>query len=357
MAFPQVVATNGGEQGSLSQSHTINLPANIASGNLLIILFKCRASTTISWPAGWTEIFQDDGGRTQKLGACYKVAEGNEGATALITTSGNVRSAHISYRITNYSGAPEAGTVSDATGSTPNPPSLSPSWGQADSLWLAICGWSRATSATLSSYPSNYTDGHNYYNSSTSGCGIASAQRELNASSEDPGTFGLSASAIWLANTIAIKPEVVTEKSDSDAIGVVEGTPTLQATLSESDSITAAETTLPLTAQLASEEQVSLVELTPSIEAALMSGDSAYIEELVIELSTGVAPQKRLLIIRHPALLKVAIVRYGNIVASWDALSNLDEERITKELMVDALIGDEIEVTTLPGLLFKRLVG
>jgi hypothetical protein len=34
----------------------------------------------------------------------------------------------------------------------------------------------------------------------------SSAQRELEAASDDPGTFALSASVQWAANTVAVRP-------------------------------------------------------------------------------------------------------------------------------------------------------
>jgi hypothetical protein len=100
----------------------------------------------------------------------------------------------------------------EATGSTaPNPPSLTPSWGAADTLWLAVTGWSEGT-ITASAFPTNYT------NTGQNGTGVAGSEgvsigwgfRELNAASEDPGTFTLGSAANWVAFTIAIRPAATT---------------------------------------------------------------------------------------------------------------------------------------------------
>ncbi|MBA7703577.1 hypothetical protein ES703_112363 [subsurface metagenome] len=113
-------------------------------------------------------------------------------------------SAHTSYRITNYSGIPEVEISSQGTGGSPNPPSLSPSWGALDTLWLACCGYD--TNLTVTAYPTNYTNGRNDYADDAQGCGVGTARRELNASSEDPSAFTISSPEYWIANTVAVQP-------------------------------------------------------------------------------------------------------------------------------------------------------
>lgn len=58
----------------------------------------------------------------------------------------------------------------------------------------------------------------------------------------------------------------------------------------------------------------------------------------------------RALSVRHPALLTVVHRREGNIIYEEDTLSSLDEEYITSQVGLDVLVGDSIEVTTLPGI-------
>lgn len=204
--FPVVAAENGGNNTSDSTEHTVNLPSGIQSGDLLLVIFNADSTPTITFPEGWTQLFQTLGPTTYKhmFGAWYRIADGEEGATITVTTSASEQSAHTSYRITDYSGTPEVGTSSATFNSSPNPPSLAPSWGAKDTLWFAVCGY--GNNYTITAYPTDYTDGRNDYADSTHGCGVGSARRELNAASEDPGTFTLSGDMRWVANTVAIQP-------------------------------------------------------------------------------------------------------------------------------------------------------
>lgn len=99
---------------------------------------------------------------------------------------------------------PEIGTAATGASTLPNPPTLTPSWGAADTLWLVVAGASGAV--TASAYPTNYTDGNDDATSSGTAASIASARRALNAATEDPGTFTISASTNWVAQTLAVRP-------------------------------------------------------------------------------------------------------------------------------------------------------
>ena len=209
MAFPTVAATNGGNVTADSTSHTVNLPGGISAGDLLIAIFAVDDTPTITWPAGWTQLAEDVGALSEVTASIYyREADGTEGASITVTTDVSEGSAHTTYRITDWHGtsAPEISAVSSDATSTPDPNSLSPSWGAEDTLWLAVvCYW--PGSRTVSSYPTNYTDGINDRWSSSSGTGVGSGRRELNSSSEDPGTFTLSASARNASYVIGVRPE------------------------------------------------------------------------------------------------------------------------------------------------------
>ena len=205
MAFPQVAAVNGGGNTTNTTSHTVNLPSGIVSGNLLLVFFASDGTPTITFPSGWTQLFQTAGGTDVKFGAWYRIADGTEGATITVTTSASECSNHTSYRITGYSGTPEVGTSATGNSTTPNPPSLTPSWGAKDTLWFACQGNDGSTATTA--YPTNYTNGRNDNNSvSDPTASVATARRELNAASEDPGTFTIATARNWVANTVAVKP-------------------------------------------------------------------------------------------------------------------------------------------------------
>ena len=208
--FPTIAATNTSTVNTETTSHTVNLPSSIVSEDLLIVFFEAYSSTaspTVTWPSGWTQLFQTAHSTYYTFTAAYRVADGTEEATISVTTSSNSVSAHDAYRITGYGVVPEAGTT--ATGSNvtpPDPPSLAPSWGTWNTLWLAVTGYGTISSRYVTAYPTNYTLNQLNPKSTTANYpGVGSAGRQLNVASEDPGTFTLNGSAYWAANTIAIQ--------------------------------------------------------------------------------------------------------------------------------------------------------
>lgn len=208
MAFPVVATTNTSNQ-TAGTSHTVNLPASISAGDLLIVFFVNEDDTTVTTPTGWTllKAMLETGAATNKMSIFYKVATGAEGATLSITTSSSRVSSHISYKITGYTGAPQVSTGATSTSGNPNPDSLTPSGGAKDYLWIAACS-TRFTSGAISSYPTNYS-GSNLNSRITGALGgsnVAVGTRNLNASSEDPGTFDFPTNQYWTACTIAIEP-------------------------------------------------------------------------------------------------------------------------------------------------------
>jgi CheY-like chemotaxis protein len=204
--FPAVQATNTSGETTDTTSHTVSMPANINAGDLLIVFFSCDGVETVTWPTGdgWASIFHDTNLMTLDIG--YKIADGTEGATITVTTGTTEQSAHISYRITGHdkSQAPEVSTGATGNSTAPNPDSLTPTGGAKDYLWIAVEGNNNASAA--SAYPSNYTNGQTNAVGDSGGANVAVARRELNASSEDPGTF-TTPSERWVACTVAVQPQ------------------------------------------------------------------------------------------------------------------------------------------------------
>lgn len=198
MTFPTVQATNTGVgTASTNTAHVANMPAGIAAGDLLIMVIGSPvAPGTISCP-GWTFFSTESDGANANMAFAYKTATGSEGATQAITTVNSVRLAFITYRISGWSGTPERGTAAPGAGTSANPPSLSPSWGSADTLWIAACD----ATCDITSAPANYT---NLLKNITTAY-VGAAQRQLTASSDDPGTFTLTYGGS-VAQTYAIKP-------------------------------------------------------------------------------------------------------------------------------------------------------
>lgn len=194
-AYPTVAGVNGGITAS-GTSHIVNLPSNIKSGNLLLVLFS-SISTTTTFPEGWTQLFSKQYAAATVLCAWYRIADGTEGATITVTTGTSVAS-HNSYLITDYLGVPESEAGATGSSVNPDPPSLTPSWGARNTLWLAVCGY--GNNSAITNYPTSYTDGFNYKTSYS----VGSARRELNVASENPAVLTIATSIGWVANTIAV---------------------------------------------------------------------------------------------------------------------------------------------------------
>lgn len=222
MAFPSIGATNSGNSGASTTTHTVNLPAGITSGQLLIVAFCNGGASTASvttpgsgWSTRFTNTFNAAGGPT--LTVFYRFADGSEGSTITVTTSGSAGSSHVSYRITGVDTGtnPESGTSSENQSSTPDPPTVTASWGSADNLFLAMVGWEPGSQA-VTGYPTNYTLSQTLDRwNSGSGSGTIMAGRQLASATDNPGTFS-SPTVNWVAGTVVIKP---------GAGGIVTGNP------------------------------------------------------------------------------------------------------------------------------------
>lgn len=196
-------------EAGLSTSAVLDLPANIASGDLLLLFITLRHPTsarTITTPTGWTNLYNVVGSGDLRRAACYyKVADGGEGATVTVTASAASDWVSVSYRVTGYTGTPESNTASGSS-ATPNPPSLTPSWGQDKTLWFASCHHIGGSGVT--DIPDGFgntvkrTDFGDFNN-------ITVSELKQEATTKDPATFAI-ASNDWVAGTVAVQPSSTT---------------------------------------------------------------------------------------------------------------------------------------------------
>ncbi|MDB5540514.1 MAG: Phage protein [Devosia sp.] len=204
--FPVVAATNSnGPTTAAVTTHAASLPAGITAGDLLIVIGQGNPSTARTHSAsGWT-ILYDSNSTTDTFFVAYKVASGSEGASVTFTASGNGSYCVNSFRITGYQGVPEIASALIASTTTADPPSLTPSWGSVNTLWIAS-GGKRSTTTGVASYPTNYSSNQLLAGTSAQTAQLASATRNLQAASEDPGVFTFNASTNGAAVTIAVRP-------------------------------------------------------------------------------------------------------------------------------------------------------
>lgn len=188
------------------------MPATVDAGDLLVMGIAIRLnSPTFTTPSGWTEIANDVGPSTFARMAIYaKVADGTEdGTTVDVATSSADTGAAQVRRVTGWYGSLSGVEAQVATGdqTNPDPPSITPSWGALDTLFIEWIGASD-DDETVSAYSTNYSDGTDTISGAgvDAGAEIASAYRQLNATSEDPAAVTLSGLESWVAATVAIRP-------------------------------------------------------------------------------------------------------------------------------------------------------
>lgn len=189
-------------------THNATMPATVNAGDLLVAIIAQNSRTSVTTtPTGWAlaEPMAVNSVGNISIGIYYKVADGTEGGTSVnFATSVGHKSAHHVHRIQagTYSGTPQvANFFSTSNSANPDPPSLTPSWGSANTLWIAAAG--AAVAETWSAYPfaSNQTG-----TSVPSGDALASCTDATAGASINPGTFTMTASSSWGTYTVAISP-------------------------------------------------------------------------------------------------------------------------------------------------------
>lgn len=199
--YPVIEGYTGGYDTDDTSNHTVNLPAETEDGHLLLIFFTSDGTPSITFPAGWTELYATSNSAV-KSGAWYKVASG-EGASISVTTGVNEQASYVSYAISGWSDI-ECGSAVTGSDNKPDPPSLTASWGTLPNLWFAAAG--NDAQIGVSSYPANYSGGLNYHGTKTSASGIGVAHRYVTSGTENPGSFTFNSVVTSVANTVVIKP-------------------------------------------------------------------------------------------------------------------------------------------------------
>ena len=203
---PTIATAEASIENSDVSTHNVDLPASIAAGDLLLMFVTAAQHTkpaiTITWPAGWTELYYDEV-TYATYGGAYKIATGAEGSTVDFTTDVTCCSAHRTYRVTGFYGAPEAEYGEPAVTSTPDPPSISPSWPTSNCLFMA--GVHGRTDKTVNNYPSGYTDGGTTGENTEYSRVYTATWKTAEAATEDPPTFTMSGSVSFATWTVAIR--------------------------------------------------------------------------------------------------------------------------------------------------------
>jgi hypothetical protein len=247
--FPEVASRTDKGEGSNSTSHTIDLPATVNAGDVLLIPISSDGFPTITWDnstaGAWTTVTALDAASTTKVFLFYKTADGTEGGKTLsFTTSASEMLNSSVFRITGASGNVETTSDSSTGDRYPlNHISLTPSWGSKKTLWLALLS-KDVSGETIYGSPPNYTAGSTDNTAGTSGNSPlvwAYSPHEV-ATEAFPGFVQINIQE-WAGYFIAVEPTTITGPVDplpSDSVTV---TDTLFADLvTLADSVTPSET-------------------------------------------------------------------------------------------------------------------
>ncbi len=215
ISFPQVADITETAVSSATSNPSFNLPATVDPGDLLLLFVGIADVSISSTPTGWTELWLLNGDGSNGAGAVYaKDAVGTEDGGSVTVPAASSTAAGQVYRITAGTWGSNLAADVDIQGNTsgtssanPNPPSVTADWGSADNLFIALFA-ARDDDATVSSYPTNYSNGDYIISGGggNNGATVGSARREYTSASDDPGTFTLSESENWRSATVVISP-------------------------------------------------------------------------------------------------------------------------------------------------------
>lgn len=204
MAFPTIESSVASNNNAFDTTQEITLPSGIVSGDLLVAFCGGSGNGPHTWPAGWTEI-RDFEGTFRDCTVGYREADGTEGSSITVTSTNAGRSVSAAYRISGAEPvATQAPQVSPSTtegaGATANVPALTPTGGAKDYLWITFVSGSKTD---LNTPPTNY--GSQISDSNSSGR-TSGAHRNLNAASEDPGTWAIGGASSYATLLVAVHP-------------------------------------------------------------------------------------------------------------------------------------------------------
>jgi hypothetical protein len=207
VTFPTVVNRSQARTTGNVASHPITLPASIVAGNVLVVSFSVDAAPTITVNTGvsgtnWQKMGQASNGTVVTQAVFWKIAEGSDALT--LTTSTSEESSHICHQVDlqGNTGWEPRGVSANGASTNSNPPNLAFESAQ-DILWIATRGGDAQVVATVA--PASFANLQTLAANTSTGASTNTAERSVNASSLDPGTF-TSASEQWVSWTIGIGP-------------------------------------------------------------------------------------------------------------------------------------------------------
>ena len=213
--FPVVESLTETADATSKSTYSINLPATINSGDLLVMFVTTVDDSSVThdslFSSGWAQLASHTPSCTSnaRSSTYVKTATGSEGPTQSFDTGGNAQfslAAQV-YRITGWNKVEMPTGATPSCPGQPDSPSYTPGYGLKKSLWISAAGYTNDP-VTVSSYPANYTNGTatvaNAGTDQTSA--VLSVRRKNEVASEDPGAFSVSPANEVVAFTVAIEP-------------------------------------------------------------------------------------------------------------------------------------------------------
>lgn len=209
-AASPVVATFAETADTNGTSTVVTMPASISAGDLLGVFCTHNSGNLLTVSAGSNWVIRNEGilsSTVESYSTLYKIAEGSDNLTVASASSASTVCEAI--RVTGHAVSDiitHINTASaTATSSSPDPPSLTPSHGSQDYLFLAVV-WMN-NNITFSAFSTNYTEVAQEV-SAVGGVTIGLARRALTGTTDDPSVWTAGSSDVWLARTYSIPSSV-----------------------------------------------------------------------------------------------------------------------------------------------------
>lgn len=214
-AYPRCVGTANSVTTPNNTSHTVTLQnpttGPLVSGQLLLAFVAVDGNPTVTWPSGWTQIFNATNSTAVRFQVYYRVADGlTDGTTITLTTSASEELSATVLQIESHGSTahpPEVTSAATGNSTAPDSTSLSPTGGSNDYMYLTAFGADGPNFAASPFPASNYPFGVNQRSSSgADACICCVTKRVVTASSENPGAMAIASADEWVAVTVAVYP-------------------------------------------------------------------------------------------------------------------------------------------------------
>lgn len=205
---PSLVSSSSGATSSLVSSPTITKPSGLVEGNVLVLAFRNQAATHSGGDSFIKVGEVTTGSNGDHLSIWRKTVTSSEDASFNFSMSGSTRCAWVMLQFEDARAGADG--IDVEFHESLDPPSLSFPWGSGLARVVTVASHGR-TDNTLTA-PSGYAeqvDGASASSDASTRTRVASATRQVDAGSENPGAWGTSGGTpvAPITATIGLRPE------------------------------------------------------------------------------------------------------------------------------------------------------